>query len=126
MKIVENENLIKQYSGNKDLLRSLYDELITNIKQFGKDIEFDIKIDQVSLVHKTEFAVIRPTTNSTIEILMKMPDVEYTERLVMPNKNDADKFSHLVLISTSDDIDYELYNWLKSSYERMKYPLFSN
>ena len=57
--------------------------------------------------------------------MMKMPDVEFTDRLIPAKKNDSDKFSHMVSISSIDEIDYELYNWLKSSYERMKFPLFS-
>lgn len=125
MELVSEKLINEQYSGNNKLIRPLFDELIRNVKQFGKDIDISPGENEVSLLFNNQFAEIRPTAESKIEILMKMPDVEYTERLIPTSQNDANKYSHMVSISRSEDIDYELYNWLKSAYERMKFPLFS-
>ena len=59
--------LNNQYKG-KESLKTIYDELISKILTFGKDIQISPKKTYVSLVRKKQFATLNPATKTRFEI----------------------------------------------------------
>lgn len=61
--------LIKaQYSGNKSDLRQIYDAIIAQVNNFGKDIEVAPKKSYVSLRRNKQFAILQPSTKTRIDV----------------------------------------------------------
>lgn len=111
-----NELIEKQYKG-KELLRPLYDRLMTEILKFGNDIEVAPKIAYVSLRRKKQFALLQPATKTRFEIGLILKGQEPNGLLeVIPTANAM--CSHKINIEKEADITKEVLNWIFAAYEK--------
>jgi Domain of unknown function (DUF5655)/Domain of unknown function (DUF4287) len=104
------------YSGKKAGLKPLHDALMTAITTFGDDIELAPKKGYMSLRRKKQFAMIQPTTATRIDLGLILKDVPATERLESAASFNA-LFTHRVRVSTINDVDEQVINWLKQAYD---------
>lgn len=113
---VENpEDLItKQYQG-KEHLKELYDLLISEILQFGNDVEIAPKNTYVSLRRKKQFAILNPASKSRIEIGLNLKGQAPTGKLEAEKPNAM--CSHKIHISGLAGIDSEVMGWIKTAYD---------
>lgn len=106
-----------QYSKGKEGLRPIYEKLLAAISTFGDDIEIAPKKAAVSIRRKKQFALIKPATKTRIDLGLKIKDKEQTERLEGSGPFGS-MCSHRVRLTTIDEVDSELINWLKEAYEK--------
>lgn len=108
--------LSNQYKG-KEVLKPIYDRLIEEINKFGNDITKTPKKDSVSIIRKRQFALIKPATKTRIDLGLKIKDKPLTDRL-----GNSGPFgtmcTHRVQLTSADQVDDELINWLKEAYEK--------
>jgi hypothetical protein len=107
-----------QYKG-KEKLKPIYDEFIKIVKTFGKDVVITPKKTTVSLIRKKQFALIKPATKTRIDLGLKLTGVEITDRLEKSGPFGA-MCTHRVQITSLNDIDQKLINWLKLAYEKVE------
>jgi len=110
------EDLVEsQYKGKEDLL-PIYEKLIKVMSGFGKDVTITPKKTTVSIIRKRQFALIKPATKTRIDLGLKLPGVDTTERL-----GNSGPFgtmcTHRVQITSVDQVDNQLIEWLKDAYE---------
>jgi hypothetical protein len=112
---VENlDDLItKQYEG-KEYLKSFYDKLMSEISLFGADIEIAPKNSYVSLRRKKQFAILNPATKTRFEIGINLKGLESKGKLFAEKPNAM--CSHKINITDINDIDIEVFEWLKMAY----------
>lgn len=114
---VENKDELveKQYKG-KEHLKPIYDALLSEILQFGDDVEVAPKIAYVSLRRKKQFALLQPATKTRFEIGLNVKGQEAQGVLETVDKANA-MCSHKINLTTQEDITPEVVGWLKAAYQ---------
>lgn len=114
---IDDVNLLtNQYQGKEDL-KPIYEQLISTIDQFGNDIIKTPKKDSVSLIRKKQFALIKPATKTRIDLGLKLKDKPTTDRLGNSGPFGS-MCTHRVQLTSIDEVDAELIQWLKEAYEK--------
>jgi hypothetical protein len=107
-----------QYSGPKAALRPIYDRVVRAARGLGDDVEVMPRKSQVTLSRGTSFAVVRPATKSRVDIALKLHGERPTKRLVLNPKALKSDPSHVVAVTSVEEVDDELTAWLKKAYRR--------
>ncbi len=109
----------EMFSGPKAALRPIYDELL----KVGLALAPDVKVcpckSIVPLYRNHVFAQIKPTTRTRIDLGFALKGVEATARLIDTGgaaKND--RITHRIGITSVDEIDDEVHDWLRVAYDR--------
>lgn len=110
----QDDLIKKQYLG-KEHFKPIYDKLISEILAFGKDIEIAPKNNYVSLRRKKQFAILIPATKTRFEIGVNLKGIEPKGRLETEKPNAM--CSHKINIADIKDIDKEVFEWIKASYD---------
>ncbi|MGB3083710.1 MAG: DUF5655 domain-containing protein [Saprospiraceae bacterium] len=105
--------LSNQYKG-KEHLKPIYDELISKILTFGKDIQVAPKKAYVSLVRKKQFVTLKPATKTRFEIGIILKGQKPKGKLESEKPNAM--CTHKICIASIDEIDKEVIEWIKSAY----------
>lgn len=103
-----------QYSGGKEGLRPLYEEIVAFANSLGSDVEVAPKKASVSLRRKKQFALVTPATKSRIDLGLALKGKEPVQRLEAYNA----MCSHRVRLEGISDFDDEAKNWVKEAYSR--------
>lgn len=106
----------KQYKG-KEHFKPLYDTLIAEINQFGKDIEIAPKNAYVSLRRKKQFAILQPATKSRFEVQLNLKGQEpqgILESIAAPNA----MCTHKINLDEKGKVSKEILVWLKAAYDK--------
>lgn len=113
---VDDKNTLidAQYKG-KEHFRLIYDHLIQEICKFGKDIEVAPKKAYVSLRRKKQFAMLIPATKTRYEIGLSLKGVDGDNMLLA--EKPGSMCSHKIKFATVEDINTDMLNWIKKSYE---------
>jgi len=110
-------DLVKdQYKGKEELL-PIYESLLTIVKAFGKDVTLTPKKTSVSIIRKKQFALIKPATKTRIDLGLKLKDKPLTQRLENSGPFGT-MCTHRVKLSTLNEVDKELIDWLKEAYQK--------
>jgi len=113
-----DQDLVKaQYTGPKAGLKSVYDALLNDVSKFGSDVEIAPKKSYVSLRRNKQFAIVQPSTSSRIDLGLNLKGIDATERLE-GGKVFSGMCTHKVRLSSPDDVDKEVINWLKRAYDQ--------
>jgi hypothetical protein len=103
-----------QYAGAKAALKPIHDALVAAAKKFGADVEVSPKKTCVSLRRARQFALIQPSTNTRIDLGLKLKGVPVAGRL---EPWPSPMCTHRVRLESSSQIDRQLLGWLKQSYD---------
>ncbi|KGJ93519.1 DUF5655 domain-containing protein [Colwellia psychrerythraea] len=108
--------VVNQYKG-KELLKPIYNLLISTIEQFGSDVVITPKKASVSLIRKKQFALIKPATKTRIDLGLKLKDIDVQGRLENSGPFGA-MCTHRIQLHTIADIDAEVIEWLSMAYKK--------
>lgn len=112
-----NDDLVtNQYKG-KEALFPIYEQLVSYIKTFGSEVTITPKKGSVSIIRKRQFLLIKPATKSRIDLGFKLKDKPVTDRLENSGPFGT-MCTHRVKISSIDEIDNELMDWIKEAYDK--------
>ncbi|MGD2129486.1 MAG: DUF5655 domain-containing protein [Lysobacterales bacterium] len=105
-----------QYAGPKAGLKPIYDRILAAVKEFGPGLEVAPKKTYVSLRHKTQFALVQPSTKTRVDLGIKLKGKPPTARL-----EDSGSFNsmvtHRVRLETPGEVDKEVIDWLKAAFD---------
>jgi hypothetical protein len=106
------------YSGGKESLRPLYDELLALGRSMGSDVKVCPCKTMVPFYRKHVFAQIKPTTRTRIDLGLALKDTKVPKRLINTGGfAKKDRITHRIEITSPKDIDAEVKKWLKIAYE---------
>ncbi len=108
--------LTNQYKG-KEHLKPIYEKLLGKISEFGNDLTITPKKDSVSFIRKRQFVLIKPATKTRIDLGLKLKGKDLSERLENSGPFGS-MCTHRVKISTLEEVDSELIEWLKEAYQK--------
>ncbi|HEY2116058.1 MAG TPA: DUF5655 domain-containing protein [Candidatus Angelobacter sp.] len=105
------------YSGTKEPLRPIYDELLALGRSLGNDVKVCPCKTIVPLYRKHVFAQIKPTTRTRIDLGLALKDTKVPKRLIDTGGfAKKDRITHRIEITSPKDIDAEVKKWLKIAY----------
>lgn len=104
-----------QYKG-KESLYPIYEKLIKEVSKFGKDVEIAPKKAYVSLRRKKQFALIKPSTKTRVDIGINLKSAE-PDTFAQAAGSWNTMVSHRIKISDLKDINKEIIQWLKEAYK---------
>jgi len=114
---IDDINLITNQYRGKEHLKPIYDLLVEKIKTIGDGIEIVPKKANVSIKTKKQFSLIQPSTKTRLDVGLKLRDTPTNERLQNSGIFGA-MCTHRVEISTKENIDKELMDWLTEAYRQ--------
>src|SRR5258708_5108726 len=104
----------RMYSGAKEPLRPIFDQLVALGRSLGNDVKVCPGKTIVPLYRKHVFAQIKPTTRTRIDLGLALKDTKVPKWLIdtggLAKKN---PITHRIEITSVNDIDAEVKNWLK-------------
>ena len=114
------EYVEKQYSGKKEGLRPIYDELLKLGKSVGRDVKACPCLTMVPLYRNHVFAQIKPTTNTRVDFGLCF--TQYKGKLPKRLADTGglakkDRITHRFEITDAKQIDAEVKKWLKTAYD---------
>ena len=109
----------KMFSGKKAGLRPLYDALLKLGLKTGKEAKACPCQTIVPLYRNHVFAQIKPTTQTRIDLGFALGDIKRKGRLIDTGGfAKKDRITHRIPITSMEDIDDEVKQWLKVAYDR--------
>lgn len=111
----------KMYSGGKETLRPIFDELLALGRSMGSDVKVCPCQTMVPFYRNHVFAQIKPTTRTRIDLGLALKDTKVPKRLIdTGGLAKKDRITHRIEIASVKDIDAEVKKWLKIAYEMDK------
>jgi hypothetical protein len=113
-----DEFVEKMYSGPKEALLPIFEELVGLGRNLGNDVKVCPCQTMVPLYRKHVFAQIKPTTRTRIDLGLALKDTKVPKRLIdTGGLAKKDRITHRIEITSVKDIDGEVKKWLKAAYE---------
>lgn len=112
--MAENFSVESHFSGKEQIVRAMYDRLLSALRKFGRIIE-EPKKTSVHLVNVSALAGIE-TRKAYILLNIKADHKINSPRIDKVEQISAKRFHHRVKLSSLSDIDSELIGWLKEAY----------
>jgi hypothetical protein len=103
------------YTGKKAGLRPLHDQLMAMIDAFGADVTTTPKKGYLSIRRKKQFAMIQPNATGRLDVGLILRGVPAAGRLEPAGSFNA-LFTHRVRVTSQEDIDAPLAQWLRIAY----------
>jgi len=104
------------YAGPKASMRPIHDELVELARKLGKDVVVTPCKTYVSLRRKKQFAIVKPTTRTRVDLCFTLSGVKPQGRLEAVAKAAGDRISHVIKIESTKGIDAEVKRWLSEAY----------
>lgn len=103
------------FGKSKNHLRPLFDLLINRL---SKDLKFELKIGKtyIGLINKLVFAAIYVQTRQMIFEFVPRKEFK-SPRIIKTKKFQRARWAQYIKITNDADIDQELLDWVKFSYE---------
>ena len=103
------------YTGKKAGLRPLHDRLMAVIEAFGADVTTTPKKGYLSIRRKKQFAMIQPSAAGRLDVGLILRQTPPSGRLEAAGSFNA-LFTHRVRVTSADEIDAALTDWLHTAY----------
>jgi Domain of unknown function (DUF5655)/Domain of unknown function (DUF4287) len=110
----------EQYTGAKQKLRPIYDQLLALGKSMGADVKACPCKTIVPLYRNHVFAQIKPTTNTRIDLGFALAKYKgkLPKRIIdTGGLAKKDRITHRIELKSAAEIDGEVKKWLKTAYE---------
>jgi hypothetical protein len=103
------------FRGRRSALRPLFDRLIVIL---ASELDFDFKIGKtyIGLIHTLVFAAIRVQTEKIVVEFTIRKEIA-SPRIVRALHFQRQRWAYFVVIRAPSDIDSELVEWIRQSYE---------
>jgi hypothetical protein len=113
----EGALLDAMYSGERAALRPLHGELAKAVLKLGKDVRQTVCKTYVSFSRARQFAMIRPSTRTRVDLGLVLPGVKPVGRLAPAGSIGNDRMTHRMDVTSRKDVDAEVNRWLKAAYD---------
>ena len=110
------ELIDRQYAGAKAALRPVYDRVAAAMAALGDDVVPGPRGSYVSFGRPKQFALVQPSTRTRVDVALRLPGAETTERLLDAGSFGSGTITHRVALTAPDDVDAELEGWLRDAY----------
>ncbi len=113
----DEDKIATQYSGKKADLRPIYERLSEIVRQLGDDVTCAPRKTYVAFARKKQFALVAPSTNTRVDLGLKLPGQPFSGRLADGANVGSGSISHKVALTSLEDVDQQVIDWLSEAYE---------
>ncbi len=114
----ERELVDEQYSGERALLRPMYERVVEMARGLGGDVSVAAAPDDVTIARAGRvFALVRPESATIIDLGLSLRDPRPHDRLI-PTAALGEGVGFRVPLEHLDDVDGEVLRWLAQAYEQ--------
>lgn len=111
------DNVEKMFSGPKQHLRIIYDEILKYALTMGPDVRVSPCSTIVPIYRKHVIAQIKPTTRTRIDLGLALKNAKVPKRLVNTGGLEKkDRITHRIELGKPEDFDSEARRWMKVAY----------
>lgn len=103
------------FDGKNPVVRAIYDQLVTTIRQWG-DLGEEPKKGSIHLIRKSAIAGVS-TGKNWLDLNIKTNYLIEHVRIRKREQVSKSRYHHLVRLTTVNELDKELLSWLKDAYE---------
>jgi Domain of unknown function (DUF5655)/Domain of unknown function (DUF4287) len=112
------DSVEKMFSGPKEHLRAIYDEILKYARTMGSDIRVSPCSTIVPIYRKHVIAQIKPTTRTRIDLGLALKNAKVPKRLINTGGFEKkDRITHRIELSEPRNFDAEAKRWMKVAYE---------
>jgi len=112
------DNVEKMFSGPKEHLRPIYDDILKYARTLGSDIRVSPCSTIVPIYRKHVIAQIKPTTRTRIDLGLALKNAKVPKRLINTGGFEKkDRITHRIELSAPKDFDAEAKRWIKIAYD---------
>ena len=112
------DNVEKMFSGPKEHLRPIYDDILKYARTLGSDIRVSPCSTIVPIYRKHVIAQIKPTTRTRIDLGLALKKAKVPKRLINTGGFEKkDRITHRIELSAPKDFDAEAKRWIKIAYD---------
>jgi predicted transport protein len=106
------------FAGPKEHLRPIFELLWDKAQQLGEDVELVVCKTQVSFRRNYQFAIVKPTNRTTMDISFALPpDTVAAGRLEHDPTRDADdRVQWRIRLTSAKDVNAEVLRYLNAAY----------
>ena len=112
----EDELLTGLFAGSRAGLRPIYDRVESVITEFGEDVEVLPKKSMVGFKRKRQFACFTPGSATRVDLGITMKDEAPADARIKATPGGMT--SHVVPITSVDQVDDDVVRWLRLAYDR--------
>ena len=112
----EDELLTGLFAGSRAGLRPIYDRVESVIAGFGDDVEVLPKKSMVGFKRKRQFVCFMPASASRVDLGITMKDEAPSDARIKATPGGMT--SHVVPITSADEVDGDVVGWLRLAYDR--------
>lgn len=112
--VEKGEDVTADWFTGKEGMKALYEHIMGILLAFGTDIESSPKKGYMSLRRNRQFACVGPFTKAKLDLQIHLKGHADTDRLKSVK---AGMTSHVVKISSVDEVDAEVIGWLQAAYD---------
>jgi predicted transport protein len=106
------------YAGPRAGLRPIYEELVKLARKLGKDVVITPCKTYVGFRRKRQFALVKPTTRTRVDLGFTLTDVKPQGRLEAAGSTGSERITHIIKIASPKEIDAEVKRWLREAYDQ--------
>ena len=107
--------LESHFVNSSDIVRAIYDKIVATSSEMGP-VEQDPKKTSIHLNRKYAFAGIKTRRECLVLTLKSVSEID-SERIFKREQASANRWYNDLKIDSPDQIDRELCDWLRASYE---------
>jgi len=112
------EQIDRHFSGSKASWRTVYDQLMDDLRQFGSDVAVSPTQSYISIVRNGKKFAIVQVTSDRMDLGIKLKGIPVEGRLEEADKWNA-MVTHRVRIDDPKEIDPEVIAWLRQAYDKV-------
>ena len=112
----EDELLAGLFAGPRGGLRPIHDRVLAVITSFGDDVEVLPKKTMVGFKRHRQFVCFTPASASRVDLGITLKDAAPDDPRIKPTPGGMT--SHVVRVTSVDEIDEDVVGWLRMAYER--------
>ncbi|MEN3342929.1 MAG: hypothetical protein V7644_2333 [Actinomycetota bacterium] len=98
-------------------IRPILSRLTSLIEELGPDVAVEPRETEVAFSRGRQFALLRPTTPTRLDVGLVLPGAAETERLRPAGSFGSGRTTHRVSLAHEDEVDAELTTWLRAAYD---------
>ncbi len=103
------------FAGRPPVQREIYDALVAHLETLGP-LHLDAVRVGVFLKHERKLAEVRPMARS-LSLMLVLPRVVVDPRISRTYRISADRTAHHIKLTSQDQVDEQLYDWLTEAYD---------
>ena len=110
-----SETISRHFEGKDDIVKSIYDRILTESRKFGPVIE-EPKKTSIHLSNKSAFAGVVTRKNALILNIKSSTPIKH-KRISKTEQVSAGRFHQEVKLSSPAEVDSLLVGWLREAYQ---------